>query len=92
MHVALTVRVVQSLQDRISLDMAAVAKKIRLSEVLTIHGTADKSIPVADAHRWGKHISSHQLCIVEGADHCFRSEDHAQVLIDRTVQHMQPDA
>lgn len=37
--------------------------------VLTVHGSADQSIPVQDAHEFAKIIPNHKLHIVEGADH-----------------------
>lgn len=41
--------------------------------MLTIHGSADSTIPVDDALEFAKIIPEHQLLIVEGADHKFSS-------------------
>ena len=66
--------------------MEAIAKKIRVTEVLTVHGTADRSIPVADAYQWGKHIASHQLAIIENGDHNFTQPGPAHAMINAAVQ------
>lgn len=41
--------------------------------MLTIHGSADSTIPVDDALEFAKIIAEHQLLIIEGADHKFSS-------------------
>ncbi len=38
--------------NRVSLDMDAAARGVRRSQVLTVHGAADETIPVADAHAY----------------------------------------
>ena len=40
-----------------------------MSEVLSIHGSKDDTIPVSDAKNIAKNISQHKLVIVNGADH-----------------------
>ena len=67
-------------------DMEAISKKIRLAEVLTIHGSADRVTPVSGSQQWGKHIATHQLQIVEGADHNFTQAPHAQAMLNLCVQ------
>lgn len=74
--------------ERMGLDMAAAASKISISEVLTIHGTADPTIPVEDAHSYAKVISTHTLTLVEGADHSFRNAAHADIAIKRIVDYL----
>lgn len=64
-----------------------VAAKICMSEVLTVHGTNDSVIPVADANKWQQYVKSHQLCLVEGGDHNFKQAGHAKELIDAVVKH-----
>ena len=61
----------QDMQQRLSIDMAAAAASIQHSHVLTIHGTADRTIPVEDAHKFADHIEHHTLRTVEGANHRF---------------------
>ena len=51
------------------------------AQVLTVHGSADTVIPIADAHKWGEYITRHELCIVEGADHSYRKPEHRQQLV-----------
>ena len=76
----------QSLQDRLDTDMEAIAKKIRLTEVLTIHGAVDRTVPVADAHQWGRHIASHQLAVIDGGDHNFTQSGPAAAMTSAAVQ------
>mmetsp|Transcript_21674 Transcript_21674/g.37217 ORF Transcript_21674/g.37217 Transcript_21674/m.37217 type:complete len:265 (+) Transcript_21674:62-856(+) len=53
--------------ERNSLDMTCV-RSITVP-VLTVHGTADATIPVEDAHRWGEVIAQHSLVVIDGASH-----------------------
>lgn len=46
----------------------------RRSKVLTIHGTEDETIPVADAHEFDKVLPNNELVVVEGATHRFATE------------------
>lgn len=78
----------QSMAERLGLDMGAAASKISISEVLTIHGTADTTIPVEDAHSFAKAIATHTLSLVDGADHNFRNPAHAEVAIKRIVEYL----
>ena len=39
--------------------------------MLTVHGTADETIPVEDGRSFDKVIINHALVLVEGADHRF---------------------
>ncbi|XP_041998332.1 non-heme chloroperoxidase-like [Salvia splendens] len=41
--------------------------------VLTVHGTNDEVIPVGDAYEFAKMIRSHQLKIIQGANHGYTS-------------------
>jgi hypothetical protein len=56
-----------------NLDMSVV-RKIAVP-VLTCHGDADTTIPVADAYAIDKYISQHTLCILPGENHNFISDD-----------------
>lgn len=69
----------QEMQERMTTDMVDEAKKIRNTEVLTIHGSADDTIPLADAEEFDRHISHHTLKIVDGADHRFSQHKDAFV-------------
>ncbi|KAI4380360.1 hypothetical protein MLD38_006559 [Melastoma candidum] len=63
-----------SLMDRLSTDMHEACLKIDKScRVLTVHGTADEIIPVEDAQRFAELIPSHELHIIEGANHSYTS-------------------
>lgn len=53
----------------------------RRSKVLTIHGTEDETIPVADAHEFAKLIAQHELVVVEGATHRFATEPEQSAVI-----------
>ncbi|XP_044471718.1 uncharacterized protein LOC123200559 isoform X2 [Mangifera indica] len=60
----------ESLMDRLNTNMHEACLQINKEcRVLTVHGSADQSIPVQDAHEFAKIIPNHKLHIVEGADH-----------------------
>lgn len=64
----------ESLLERINTNMHEACVSIDKScRVLTIHGSADSTIPVDDALEFAKIIPEHQLLIMEGADHKFSS-------------------
>lgn len=75
-----------SYQDRINTDMQAACKKIRCTDVLTVHGSKDRVSPVEDAHCWGQHIPHHKLKVVDGADHSFLMPAFSQQLISAVVE------
>jgi uncharacterized protein len=76
-----------SLQDRLELNMKDVSQKIKVSEVLTVHGTNDKAIPVQDAYEFDKFIANHKLQVLQGADHNFLRPEHAEQMIELVVHH-----
>ncbi|PQQ16988.1 uncharacterized protein Pyn_02840 [Prunus yedoensis var. nudiflora] len=45
----------------------------RECRVLTVHGSADETIPVEDALEFSKDNTNHKLHVIEGADHCYTS-------------------
>lgn len=56
-------------------------------QVLTIHGTDDEVIPVADAQKFAQCIRTHQLQIVQGADHRFKNNPAAaQQAVKKAVE------
>ncbi|EFH53826.1 predicted protein [Arabidopsis lyrata subsp. lyrata] len=62
----------ESLMDRLNTDMHEACLKIdKECRVLTVHGSADETVPVEDAKEFAKIIPNHELKIVEGADHCY---------------------
>lgn len=74
------------MQQRISTDMAVAAASIQHSTVLTIHGTGDRTIPMADAEKFAEHIKHHTLRLVDAADHRFTQ--HADRVIELAVDFM----
>jgi alpha/beta superfamily hydrolase len=56
---------------------------LSLFSFFTVHGSADEIIPVEDAYEFAKHIPTHKLCVIEGADHCYTS--HRKALSDAVV-------
>lgn len=54
-----------------------------LCSFFTVHGSADETIPVEDAYEFAKHIPTHKLCVIEGADHCYTK--HRKELSDAVV-------
>ena len=54
--------------------------------MLTIHGTADRVIPIEDGRAWDAHIPRHRLLEVEGGDHNFRAApEHRQQVVAAIV-------
>lgn len=59
----------------------------RAYRVLTVHGSADETIPVNDALEFAKIIPNHELQIIEGADHKFSShQDELTSVVVRFVK------
>lgn len=54
-----------------------------LFRFLTVHGSADKTIPVEDAHEFVKHIPNHKLHVIEGANHNYTA--HRNEVADAVV-------
>ena len=75
----------QDMNARVSHDMTKICKSIQKSNVMTIHGGADKTIPFADAHDFAKYIKHHQLHVIDGASHNYDSREHAEQMIQLTV-------
>ncbi|KAG1674425.1 hypothetical protein FOA52_012952 [Chlamydomonas sp. UWO 241] len=73
------------LAERAGIDMVAVCSKITLAEVLTVHGSGDTVIPIEDAQAFASAIRQHQLLVVEGADHNFRTPAHAEEAVRKIV-------
>jgi alpha/beta superfamily hydrolase len=55
----------------------------------TVHGSADGIIPVEDAYEFAKHIPTHKLRVIEGADHCYTA--HRKELSDAVVDFITSD-
>ncbi|KAL6851667.1 hypothetical protein ACP4OV_020231 [Aristida adscensionis] len=65
-----------SLDDRLSTDILSSSRAISKDcRVLTIHGSRDEIIPVEDARMFAANIPSHELRIVEGADHRYTGRE-----------------
>ncbi|KAK9705449.1 hypothetical protein RND81_07G058100 [Saponaria officinalis] len=62
----------KSLMARLNTDMHEASLKIdKHCRVLTVHGSADETIPVEDAYEFAKVIQNHKLHIIEGANHSY---------------------
>ncbi|KQK08425.1 uncharacterized protein LOC100821605 [Brachypodium distachyon] len=74
----------ESLMERLNTDMRATSLSIKKEcSFLTVHGSADEIIPVEDAYEFAKHIPTHKLCVIEGANHCYTA--HRKELSDAVV-------
>ncbi len=62
----------QDMDNRMSLDMDPHSRAIKRSRVFTIHGSADETIPLEDAHSFHERIPNSELCIVDGACHNYK--------------------
>ncbi|KAF5815297.1 putative feruloyl esterase [Helianthus annuus] len=75
----------ESLMDRLTTGTCAACQLIPQNcRVLSIHGSADKIVPMEDAMEFAKHISNHKLHIITGADHeytCHQNE-LASIVLD----------
>eukprot|EP00752_Nemacystus_decipiens_P005125 g4650.t1 len=68
-------------EERAALDMKRTAEAIKGSKVLTIHGSEDETIPVADAHEFDKVLVNNELVVVEGATHRFATEPEQEAVM-----------
>lgn len=74
------------MQDRLALDIQAEATSIPPSvSVLTVHGAEDAVVPVQAAHDFARHVATHELHVMQGADHSFTQPRHRAELLDRVV-------
>uniref|UniRef100_A0A7S3QKD6 Serine aminopeptidase S33 domain-containing protein n=1 Tax=Dunaliella tertiolecta TaxID=3047 RepID=A0A7S3QKD6_DUNTE len=78
----------KALEERMSIDMEAAAKRISLSEVLTVHGKADATIPYQDAEAFSRTIRQHMLWPLDGADHFFSQQAHADQMIRKVSEYI----
>ncbi|GAQ88721.1 esterase/lipase/thioesterase family protein [Klebsormidium nitens] len=73
----------KSLEERLCISIEKAARTIQKNvRVLTVHGTADETIPVDDGRSFDKVIANHALVLVEGADHRYsrHREDLQQIV------------
>ncbi|CAG9460532.1 unnamed protein product [Pedinophyceae sp. YPF-701] len=75
----------KSLDERLGLNFGEMASRIRVSKCLTIHGSADQTIPVEDAYAFHRCIQKHTLLVIPGADHNFTSEREAEAMMSAAV-------
>ncbi len=71
----------QSLMNRSSHDMSEVAARIKVSKVLTIHGSKDEIVPVTDAEKIHQIIPNHSLKIIEDANHDFKGLTYIEDIV-----------
>ena len=74
--------------NRLSLDMDAPARAVKRSQVLTVHGSDDETIPVADAHAYAERLVGGRLLVVDGADHNYKQPAATDALIEAVVGHI----
>ncbi|RLN22979.1 hypothetical protein C2845_PM07G13460 [Panicum miliaceum] len=74
----------ESLTERLNTDMRAASVSIsKECRFLTVHGSADKTIPVEDAYEFAKLIPNHKLHVIEGANHNYTA--HRKEVADAVV-------
>ncbi len=49
-------------------------------QVLTLHGSADDTVPVTNGEEFARHIKQHTLQVVDGADHGF--SQHKDIAVE----------
>ena len=80
----------QDLQERIDTNMQEACSKIGpRTIVLTVHGTADDSVPVSNASLYHKALPGSQLELLEGTDHTFSSSADREQMIKVVVEFVQ---
>ena len=76
------------LQEAMTIDVAEAVARITCP-VLAIHGDADATVPVAQAHALHAAVSGEkELCILPGADHRFTREEDREAALSRTEEWM----
>ena len=79
------VRVTQeTMNERLTLDMD-VTRRIT-ARTLTVHGTGDSVIPVADAHSYAELVPQHTLRTIDDADHNYSTEGARLMMITTVVE------
>jgi len=74
----------ESLMERLNTDMHAASVSIfKECRFLTVHGSADTTIPVDDAYEFAKLIPNHKLHVIEGANHNYTA--HHKEVADAVV-------
>ena len=74
----------QTMNERLTLDMDVVR---RISaRTLTVHGTGDTVIPVADAHSYAELVPLHTLRTIDDADHNYTTEGSRLLMITTVVE------
>jgi len=70
--------------ERLNTDMRAASVSIsKECRFLTVHGSADTTIPVDDAYEFAKLIPNHKLHVIEGANHNYTA--HRKEVADAVV-------
>ena len=79
------------MQDRLKTDVATAARKIMHSHILTLHGTADRTIPVADGYAVTDAVRNATMRVFEGADHGFSTQgpEVCATVVEHVQQHLQ---
>ena len=77
----------QDLQERVDTDVPAAAKKIRHSHILTLHGTADSTMPISNGYAVTEAVRNSSIRVFEGADHGFSK--HGPEVVAAVVEHVQ---
>ncbi|KAI4335289.1 hypothetical protein L6164_013950 [Bauhinia variegata] len=75
----------ESLVDRLTISMHEACLQIdKDCRLLTVHGSADETIPVGDAFKFAKILPNNKLEIIEGADHNYTNHQSelASVAVD----------
>ena len=76
----------QDMDARLACDIAAECRRIPTDvSVLTIHGTKDEVIPVADGQSIADLLPGNRIHIVENADHSFSDSQHAAEMIQVAI-------
>uniref|UniRef100_K3XQH4 Serine aminopeptidase S33 domain-containing protein n=1 Tax=Setaria italica TaxID=4555 RepID=K3XQH4_SETIT len=74
----------ESLMERLNTDMHAASLSIsKECRFFTVHGSADKIIPVEDAYEFARLVTNHKLHVIKRANHGYTS--HRKQLCDAVI-------
>lgn len=82
----------KDLEERLSTDMHRACLEIpETCRVLTVHGSADETVPPEDAQEFAKRIRNHVVHIIHGADHNYNQQqlEVATLVVNFLQLHLQ---
>lgn len=79
----------QDIDERANFESSFVSQISHDVSVLTIHGSADKTVPVDSAYKYNEHIPLHTVKIIDDADHNFNGLKYSSNIVSCIVEFVQ---